>query len=270
MNAGIVLCGGRSSRMGRPKALLPWRGRPMVAHVVDTLRAAVDEIVVVSSNDLDLPPLDATVVRDREPALGPLAGIREGLAAIDSELAFVTGTDAPFLAPAFVRALLAFGGAAAPERDGYVQTISAVYPRTALPLAEALLAAGRMRPLFLLEEVGYTRVDAATLPDSASLRGFNTPAEYLAAVRATEPDATATIELFGHARVAAGEGRRTVGVGTLAAVLRTLEPKLSLMDGDAITRYFLVSIDGKCFTRDGRVPIGPGDTVIVLDAASGG
>lgn len=270
MNAGIVLCGGRSSRMGRAKALLPWRGRPMVAHVVETLRAAVDEVVVVSSPDLSLPPLDAKVVVDREPGLGPLAGIREGLAAIESDRAFVSSTDAPYLTPTFVRAFFAHEGAVATEQDGYVQTIAAVYPRAALARAEALLAAGRMRPLFLLEEIGFTKVDAAALPDAWSLRGFNTPDEYLAAVRAAAPDATATLELFGRARVALGEGRRDVAVGTLADVLRTLEPRLSLFDGDEIARYFLVSIDGRGFTRDGKVPIGPGETVIVLDAASGG
>ena len=68
--AAIVLCGGKSTRMGRDKAWLPWAGVPMVSHVVATLRPLVDEVIVVSSRDLALPALDATVVRDREPALG--------------------------------------------------------------------------------------------------------------------------------------------------------------------------------------------------------
>ena len=46
MPAAIVLCGGRSTRMGRAKAWLPWCGRPLVAHVVETLRPAFDEVVV--------------------------------------------------------------------------------------------------------------------------------------------------------------------------------------------------------------------------------
>ena len=98
--AGIVLCGGKSSRMGRPKAWLPWRGQPMVAHAVSVLRSVVDEVVVVASAALELPSFDAEVVRDRDPELGPLAGIREGLEAMRSDLAFVTGTDAPFLSAA--------------------------------------------------------------------------------------------------------------------------------------------------------------------------
>jgi molybdopterin-guanine dinucleotide biosynthesis protein A len=183
VSAGIVLCGGRSSRMGQPKALLPWRGRPLIAHVVSQLAEAVDEVLVVSSADLELPGLEgARVVVDRAPGLGPLAGIREGLAAMEAELAFVTATDAPFLTPAFVRAMLAFGCAAAPEVDGFVQPLSAVYPRAALPIAERLLAEERLRPLFLLEEIGFRRVRAEQLPPVADLRGFNTPGEYEAAL----------------------------------------------------------------------------------------
>ena len=67
----------------------------MIAHVVSILRPIVDEVVVVASDGLELPPLDARVVRDREPARGPLAGIREGLEQIRTDFAFVTGTDAP-------------------------------------------------------------------------------------------------------------------------------------------------------------------------------
>ena len=63
-NAAIVLCGGKSTRMGRDKAWLPWAGVPMVSHVVETLTPLVDEVVVVSSQDLRLPPLEAKVVRE--------------------------------------------------------------------------------------------------------------------------------------------------------------------------------------------------------------
>src|SRR5262245_51616503 len=173
--------------MGRAKAWLAWRGRPMLVHVVDVLRRAVGEVVVVTSGTLELPPVDAPVVSDREPDRGPLAGIREGLAHVQAELAYVTATDAPFLEPAFVRSRLAYGGAAAPELDGHVQTLAAVYPKAALPSAEALIRAGRMRPLHLLEAVGYRKIAAAELPAARSVRGFNTPAEYLEAVREVEP-----------------------------------------------------------------------------------
>ncbi len=268
--AGIVLCGGKSSRMGRAKAWLPWRGRPLLVHVVEVLRRAVGEVVVVSSGKLELPPLDAPVVADREPHLGPLAGIREGLAHVRAELAYVTATDAPFLEPGFVKALLSYGGAAAPELDGHVQTLAAVYPRAALPCAEALIRAGRMRPLHLLEAARYRKVRAEELPAAPRLRGFNTPAEYLDAVREVEPDATATLELLGRARLALGRRELEVPVGTLAEVLAHARPAVELLDGGRVARPFLVSLNGRRFLRDAAVPVGPGEHVIVRDAPVGG
>lgn len=268
--AGIVLCGGRSSRMGRAKAWLPWRGRPMVAHVVEVLREAVDEVVVVASEKLELPPLDASVVRDRTPGLGPLGGIREGLAHVASELAYVSGTDAPYLSPAFVKALLAQRRAAALELDGRVQTLSAVYPRAGLRCAEQLLGAGRLRPIFLLEAFGYRKLPAEALPDPDSVRGFNTPAEYLAAVREADREASATLELLGRSRLAAGRREVEVPVGSLGEVLAHAPSQLGLVDGSRVSRHFLVSLDGRTFVRDLAIPVGPGEHVIVLDASVGG
>lgn len=268
--AGIVLCGGSSSRMGRAKAWLPWRGRPMVAHVARVLRDAVDEVVVVASAELELPPLDARVVRDREPGRGPLAGIREGLACSDAELAFVCATDSPYLTPVFVKALLDVGGAVVPEVDGHLQTLCAVYPRSVLPCADALLARDRRRPLFLLEAAGHRTLGAHELPDTDSVRGFNTPAEYLDAVRREEPDATATLELLGRARVAAGVGAFELPVGSLAELLAQVRPALELVEEDRVASAFAVSLDGRSFVRDARVPVGPGEHAIVLDAAVGG
>jgi molybdopterin-guanine dinucleotide biosynthesis protein A len=268
--AGVVLCGGRSSRMGRAKAWLPWRGRPMLAHVVDVLREVVDEVVVVSAPDVEVPPTQARVVLDREPGLGPLGGIREGLLAIRAERAFVTSTDAPLLTPRFVRAMLAFEGAAAPEVDGFVQTLCAVYPRRLACEADRLISEGRMRPLFLLEAAGFRHVRPDELPDVEALRGLNTPELYLEAVRCAEPGATATLELLGQARRRVGRSAVSVAVGTLGEVWARGAPELGACQGGEIPREYLVSLDGRTFVRDARVPIGPGEHVIVMDAAAGG
>ena len=266
--AGIVLCGGRSSRMGRPKALLPWRGRPLIAHVVDVLREATDEVVVVSSEELELPALPARVVVDREPDLGPLAGIREGLEAITAGLAFVTPTDAPFLTPCTVRALLQHGCAAAPELDGRVQPLCAVYPRSCVPDAVALIAAGRLRPLFLLEAAGFHKLAAGDLPDPNALRSFNTPTEYLSAVREIEPAAQARLELMGRARRLAARAEFAVPPGTLGEVLAHAEPGLGLCADGALATPYLVSLNGRAFVRNLSVPVGPGEDVIVMDATA--
>jgi molybdopterin-guanine dinucleotide biosynthesis protein A len=239
----------------------------MIAHVVSILRPIVDEVVVVASDALELPPLEARVVRDREPALGPLAGIREGLEQIRSDFAFVTGTDAPFLSPAFVKTLLACRCAAAPEIDGYVQTLAAVYPRAALERIDAMLAEGRARPLQVLEEFGYRKLSAGELPDPQSVRGFNTPDEYLEAVRESEVEATATLELQGRARLAMGRSELEVPVGTLGDVLAPFQPSIALLDGDVIAEPFSISLNGRGLASSAAIPVGPGERICILDAA---
>ena len=89
---GVVLAGGRSSRMGTDKALLDWHGVPLVVHVVEAVRAAVDgPVVVVGAPGQDLP---VPFVADPEPYGGPVVGLRVGLEAVGMR-AFVCGTDQP-------------------------------------------------------------------------------------------------------------------------------------------------------------------------------
>jgi molybdopterin-guanine dinucleotide biosynthesis protein A len=256
--------------MGRPKAWLPWRGVPMLEHVVSVLHEVVDEIVVVTSATLDPPPVRARIVRDSREGWGPLAGIAEGLAHVEADLAFVTSTDAPFLSSAFVRALFAYGSAAAPEIDGFVQSLAAVYPRSGLECAERLLTEGRRRPLDLLETLGYRKLEASALPDLDSVRGVNTADAYLAAVARDQGTARASLEFVGHARQLAQCEQIDVPVGRLSEVLAAAPDSIEIYRDERIAEPFVVSLGGRDFVRDGRVPIGPGERVIVLDSPAGG
>src|SRR5688572_12132394 len=102
---GIVLCGGKSQRMGRPKAWLPFLGESMLSRVVRLLRQVVDPVVVVAAPGQKLPPLRAevTVIRDKHEGKGPLAGIAAGLHALAGKVdaAYVSSCDVPLLQPAF-------------------------------------------------------------------------------------------------------------------------------------------------------------------------
>ena len=258
--------------MGRPKAWLPWNGEPMVLHVVRQLLAVVDEVVVVTSQALDLPPLPegARTVRDSEPERGPLAGLRDGLSAISAPWAFVTSTDAPHLTADYVEALFAFGEPAAPEVDGFVQVLSAVYPKRGAGVADDLVASDKLRPLFLLESLGYRAVRPDELPSTAPLRGFNTPDQYLDAAREAFPGATATIELLGRARQLAGVKELSLPIGRLGDLLTAVGAELGLVEDGALAPGFLVSLEGRDVIRDLAVPVGPGERVIVIDAAAGG
>src|SRR5437870_12318103 len=108
--AGIVLCGGESMRMGRPKAWLPFAGELLLPRVVRVLSEVVSPIVVGAAPERDLPtlPYDVTNVRDDEKGRGPLQGLATGLAALQTRAAavFVSSCDVPLLRPAVLRPLI--------------------------------------------------------------------------------------------------------------------------------------------------------------------
>ncbi|HTI44214.1 MAG TPA: molybdenum cofactor guanylyltransferase [Vicinamibacterales bacterium] len=184
----IVLCGGKSTRMGTPKALLPFGPETMLQRVVRILRGVVSPIVIVGAADQMLPPLDADVIitRDERGERGPLEGLRAGLKALpaDVDCAYVTSCDVPLLEPGFVRQMIDFTrgyDVAVVEIDGFAHPLSAVYRRTVLPYVEELLAEDRLRPVFLFELVRTRRVrpDEITAdPGLYTLRNLNTPEDY--------------------------------------------------------------------------------------------
>src|SRR5262249_49022696 len=158
--AGIVLCGGRSSRMGRPKAWLPFGDEVLLQRAVRTLSEVVHPIVVVAAPGQDLPRIPASIriVRDEREYLGPLNGLAEGLAALDglSEVAFLSSCDVPFLRPAFIgRIVESLGDSSVcmPEVGGYKHPLAAAYRIAVLPVVRTLLAENRLRPAYLADLV---------------------------------------------------------------------------------------------------------------------
>jgi len=188
VEAGIVLCGGKSTRMGSSKALLPFGSETMLQRVVRLLGEVVSPMVVVAALDQELPalPRDMIIARDEREARGPLEGLRAGLKALpeDVEKAYVTSCDVPLLVPNFVRQMLDLArgyDVAVMEIDGFTHPLSAVYRRATLPFVDDLLAHDRLRPVFLFEAVKTRRVRPEEMtadPELRTLRNLNTREDY--------------------------------------------------------------------------------------------
>ena len=114
--AGVVLAGGSSSRLGRPKQLLPLGGRPLLAHTLDNVaRSALDAVVVVLGHEaeaiqaqLDFAAARARVVVNERYREGQSTSLHAGLAAVPPETSaalFLLG-DQPLIGPAIINALL--------------------------------------------------------------------------------------------------------------------------------------------------------------------
>jgi molybdopterin-guanine dinucleotide biosynthesis protein A len=279
--AGVVLAGGRSSRMGQPKAELEWHGSTLLRRTLGVLARSVDgPLLVVRAAGQPLPQLPAQVeiVEDPEQGLGPLQGIAAGLAALAgrAQAAFVCSTDLPFLHPAFVRRVLSAltdeFDVVLPVARGYPQPLAAAYRVTLAPLITDLIAAGDRRPAFLFrhEHCRTLRIDDAALledpvlaaadPALESVVNVNSPADYRAA--RGQPAPQVTVQRYGALAGNGHRGPQTVRAATLSAAATAV--------GLTLDRHVIAALNGDQISRDGDLPLSSGDTVAFLSADAGG
>ena len=192
--AGVVLAGGRSSRIGRPKAWLPFGPELMLQRVVRLLGEVVRPVVIAAHAGQELPELPpwTQVVCDRADNRGPMEGLATALEHLQgrAELAFVAGCDAPFLAPPLVRRMIALADGfdiAVPQAGGLDHPLAAVYRVQLFAQIRESVSAGSRRLAALLDQVRTRRVTADELidvdPGLSSLVNINTLADYQSALR---------------------------------------------------------------------------------------
>jgi molybdopterin-guanine dinucleotide biosynthesis protein A len=191
---GIVLCGGQSRRMGRPKAWLPVGDELMLPRVVRVLSGAVSPVVVVAAPGQDVPPLpdEIRVIRDEQGGRGPMEGLLAGLKALEGrcDAAYLSSCDVPFLRAAFVERVVSLLGEdqiSVPRVGGYHHPLAAVYRLDVRREVERLLSRNQLRLGALFEAVPTRVVEESELaevdPAFESLRNVNTPEEYEEAIR---------------------------------------------------------------------------------------
>ena len=190
----ILLCGGRSSRMGRPKHMLPFGERTVLEVVTETIGKVAGKIVVVAAAGQQLPGLDSSceIIRDEEEFQGPLAGLLMGMKSFDSatDRVFLSGCDVPMLREEFLSGVVAELGdfeMAIPEAGGYLHPLSAVYHMSLRDKVAALYNRGERRPRRLVDECRVNRISEERLkqfdPHLNSLKNMNSPDEYAQLLR---------------------------------------------------------------------------------------
>jgi molybdenum cofactor guanylyltransferase len=279
--AAIVLAGGRSSRMGTPKAALEWHGSTLLRRVVGVVGRSVDgPIVVVRAPEQALPELPdgVEVVEDTREGRGPLQGLAAGLAAVRerAHAAYASSTDVPLLHPRFIRQVLAAldddVDVVLPEVGGFRHPLAAVYRTELVDVVERLIAEDRMRPAFLFEACRVRRLDADALladpalaaldPDLDSVLNLNEPADYEAARARPAPEVT--VRVFGALRRISTVGRDP------ALVAAATVGEAAAASGLSLDGHVVAALNGDQITRDPQAPLVAGDSVSFLSADAGG
>lgn len=191
---GVVLCGGRSRRMGTPKAWLPCGSEYLLQRMVRIVGGVVQPVVVAARRGQALPTLpDAVVLAyDAVENKGPLAGLAAGFEALADrcEAAFVTSCDHPLLKPKFVKRLIEVLGNDAgvvPIHEERVHPLTAVYRLDTRNILTELLTQEDLRVRNFVVRCGANTIPASELedvdPKLDSLRNVNDPDTYDQIVR---------------------------------------------------------------------------------------
>jgi molybdopterin-guanine dinucleotide biosynthesis protein A len=181
----IILAGGKSSRLGRNKALQVVDGKSLIQWVVDRLAMLSTEIVIVTARGEAIPSystVEIKTVADIYPEKGPLVGIYSGLVSSSSLRAIAVGCDTPFLSVSLLKYMTqvcSVYDVVVPRIENKLEPLCAVYSKNCSVPIQGLLGQNELRidKLFSMVKVKYIEEDEINRFDPEHLSFFNINSE---------------------------------------------------------------------------------------------
>jgi molybdopterin-guanine dinucleotide biosynthesis protein A len=178
----VILAGGKSSRMGRDKALMPVGGQRIVDRIVAQLGRYGSETIVITNTPGDYRYLGLPLYGDVLPEKGALGGLYTALYYASRPYALVVACDMPFVNQPLLDHLWALApqhDAVVPRLNGEAEPFRAIYSRACLGPMRAALDAGKMRVISFFPEVRVRFVDEPEIdqfdPEHVTFFNVNTP-----------------------------------------------------------------------------------------------
>lgn len=143
---GILLAGGKSSRMGSEKGMVAYKGKPLIQYGIDLLSGYTDKIIISSANPA-YKRFGLELVPDEIAGQGPAAGIAAALRHSLTPWNLVLACDLPFLEPELIDALLAAAGnnqAVIPVHQGVSEPLAGLWHRDLAENLRLSVAAGNL------------------------------------------------------------------------------------------------------------------------------
>jgi molybdopterin-guanine dinucleotide biosynthesis protein A len=180
-----ILAGGASSRMGRNKALMEFRGTPLIRRQIELLSPIFKEVIVGANDPAPYAPFGVRVVPDLLSERCALTGVHALVRAAAHDVVFVAACDLPFLHPGLIATLLASADGVdvvVPESDQGLEPLHAVYRKSCLPAMEESARRGSWKATDFYAQVRVQRIrvkDAEWSVDGRSpFLNANTPDEW--------------------------------------------------------------------------------------------
>jgi len=189
----LILCGGKSTRMGRAKAFLPYRGTSIITHIVDLVSKLFSEVLLVTNEPELFDGIEIDTVKDIIPHRGPLGGILSGLLIASYHRSFVMACDMPFVDSALITDMVKKGHNSdmlVLMHDKGIEPLIGVYSKDCINHLEESLFSGKIS----LHEIALGLNTQVMFCSALSNRDKNllppyfdidTPQDYTAAIMST-------------------------------------------------------------------------------------
>jgi len=139
---GIILSGGKSSRMGENKSLMKINDSTMIERVVNLMKSYFTEVILITNTPDEYEFLNISLYEDIFTYRGPLAGIHSGLHHSETERNFIISCDIPLMTGEIIKYLIEYETdkpITICKADGFIQQLAGLYSKSVLPNAEKLL-----------------------------------------------------------------------------------------------------------------------------------
>ena len=190
---GVILAGGKSRRMGRDKAFLPFGKGVLIERVIEVVRAVTDDLLLITNTPEQYQRFGLPMVSDVIPEAGSLGGIYTGLVHAKTPYSLALACDMPFVKPAFLRFLCDMAGEAdvmIPKNAEDFQPLCAVYAQACREPIRQRIEAGRLKITGFFDQVRVRLIEEEVLarydPHDVMFFNANTPEEYERARRMME------------------------------------------------------------------------------------
>lgn len=140
---GIILAGGKSTRMGREKALLEVRGKKIIEIIVDLINPLFEHKMISTNSPSEFSYLGLPIVEDEFRYAGPLAGIHAALKSSGTEKNFIISCDVPLMSRQMIEFIITADSKkpiVITRAVGFLQPLIGVYSKSLVPVIEQILS----------------------------------------------------------------------------------------------------------------------------------
>lgn len=165
---GIILSGGRSSRMGTEKGLADFRGKPLISHAIKALEPIVDTIIIGANNEFAYKGFGFDIVGDEIKNIGPIGGILSTLRYSKTKNNFILSCDTPFVSTDLLNYLYQnskdYDVVVAAHGDNKLEPLCGFYSRNTIKDIEASIEEGNYKLQDFFNKVSFKALRVNTMP----------------------------------------------------------------------------------------------------------